>query len=854
MTTRTPRASKRILAAIAAVGIAASAFAIASPAQATQSVVESRVGGLDRYATAAQVAQATFTSATVNSNIILASGLNFPDGLAAAGLAGAAKAPVLLTDPNSLPGVTQNALAAVFGSSPTKTVHIVGGESAVSAAVAGQVTALGYTVNRIAGDNRYETAADIAAFQATLAPVGITTVAGIPLRTAIVATGENFPDALSGGAPAFKGRHPILLTASTSLPTATSDALTSLNVQRVILLGGDSAVSADVATAIGALGTGIRVDRVSGANRGETAQALANVLVSTPANGGFGFYAAPVSATCLGGASVAGPNLGVIVNGNGFADALAAGPHAGACSAPILIAGSPATATFLTANSGKVGVVRAIGGLAAVPAADLTAAATAATAGTPTSMLTIHQGNPVIKVDFSTVISGTGDVKVNNGLDLCPVPALTALPAGGAALAVGSCYLVTANGVTTLWLAAPANLNVGDSVVASGFTTPAAAGALVAATASMTVPATPAQLTGAIAGAIVNGTAPTVTFNRPVNTAGVAGDVTIVKAADPTTVINLGPLAPINALNNQLKVTGAINLAAGPAGTSPLTAGDVITVKRAAVVGVVGAASLNLQADITAVVQSAGAAPALSTATGVLTASGGVQNTEGSINDTNVVVQAKSALPAGAVTVVYDSATNAGSAGVATTAAAVLNNTNGITTITVKLGTIGPVGTTLAPDATSSQVAAAINAGASAVVTATPSNVLSLAPVGTIPVGSTTAGTRLLSVTGTSTKPLTAISVGAMTYDGNNDGFADTVVDAIPGLVGNPTLTSLHGYTAGATVQHLRGDLQPRSRYAPDEHRCFVHRWYVEGPAGARVAHGCDCGDSTGQIIPVAAP
>ena len=108
MTTRNPRASKRILAAIAAVGMAATAFVIASPAQATQSVVESRVGGLDRYATAALVAQATFPAP--NANIILASGLNFPDGLAAAGLAGAANAPVLLTDPNSLPGATQNAM------------------------------------------------------------------------------------------------------------------------------------------------------------------------------------------------------------------------------------------------------------------------------------------------------------------------------------------------------------------------------------------------------------------------------------------------------------------------------------------------------------------------------------------------------------------------------------------------------------------------------------------------------------------------------------------------------------------------------------------------------------------------
>ena len=285
------RTSKRIVAAIAAAGIAATTFAIASPAQATQTVVESRVGGLDRYATAAQVAQATFPAP--NANIILASGQNFPDGLAAAGLAGAANAPVLLTDPNVLPGVTQNAMAAVFGSSATKTVHIVGGESAVSAAVAAQVTSLGYTVNRIAGDNRYETAADIAAFQATLAPVGITRVAGVPLRTAIVATGENFPDALSGGAPAFRGKHPILLTATNSLPAATAATLQSLSVQRVILLGGESAVSAAVATEIAALGTGIRVDRVAGANRGETAQALANILVATSANGGFDFYLDP---------------------------------------------------------------------------------------------------------------------------------------------------------------------------------------------------------------------------------------------------------------------------------------------------------------------------------------------------------------------------------------------------------------------------------------------------------------------------------------------------------------------------------------------------------------------------------
>lgn len=834
MITRTPRASKRILAAIAAAGIIASTFAIASPVQATQTVVEARIGGLDRYATSAQVAQATF--AAPNANIILASGLNFPDGLASAGFAGAANAPVLLTDPNNLPGVTQNALGAIFGSSATKTVHIVGGEAAVSAAVAAQVTALGYTVNRISGANRYETAAAIATFQSTLAPVGITTVAGVPLRTAFVATGENFPDALSGGAPAFSGKHPILLTATASLPASTSAALTSLSVQRVVLLGGEAAVSAAVATEIAAIGTGIRVDRISGANRGATASALASLVVASLANGGFDFYGANASAACLG-AGVTPANIALIVSGAGFADALSAGPHAGVCKAPILIAGSPSTATFLTANTAKVGVVRAIGGAAAVSAESLTAAAAAATVGTPTSMLAINEANPVIKVDFSTAIATAGSVKVNNGGELCGATA-TVLPAG--ALAAGTCYLITANGVTTLYTANGANLAVGDTVVASGFKTSVATGAVTAATASMTVPATPAVLTGTIAGAIVSGTAPTVTFNRPVVLVAGAANVTIVKASAPAVTVDIGPLTFVGGFATQLATTATINL---PAAQSPLTAGDVITVKQAAVTGVASpaVASLNLQASISAVVQSAGAAPALSAATGVLTATGGILLTNGAVNDTNVVVQAAAALPAGAVKVEYVT-TNAGTPSVATTAAAVLDNTTGVTTITVKLGT-DAAGTIAA---SAQQVAGAINAGASATAAATASNPLSTTSVGALAPQNVGIGSRTLAVTGTSTKPLTAVTVAQITYDGNNDGFAD------PG-VGAPTLTTFTGTAASPSSSFVVtfnlgvGTLPTNTGAA-----------FSAGTSKALLAPGsltdATAVNSTGQIITIAAP
>ena len=316
----------------------------------------------------------------------------------------------------------------------------------------------------------------------------------------------------------------------------------------------------------------------------------------------------------------------------------------------------------------------------------------------------------------------------------------------------------------------------------------------------MVVPTTPAQLTGTIGGAIVSGTAPTITFNRPVTLEAGAANVTIIKAAAPTTTVDLGPLrfAP-GGLAAQLATTATITDTAGNP-LAPLTAGDIITVKPAAVKGVAqNTLTLStLQGNVSAVVQTAGAAPALSAATGVLTATGGVKNTNNAIDDTNVVVQAKSALPADAIVVAYDFATNAGAAGVATTAAAALNNLTGVTTVTVKIGTIGPVGTTAAPGATSSQVAAAINAGASAVVTATPSNPLSVGAVAPVAAGGTSIGTRRLSVTGASTKPLTAINSALMAYDGNNDGFADAGVTVFS------TVLHRHG---SDPVQQLRGHL-----------------------------------------------
>ena len=88
----------------------------------------SRIGGSDRYATAANLFNSQFgTTATgldANAtNVVLASGALFPDALSADFLSGQLKTGILLTTPNVLPSVTGNVLV----NGKITTVYILGG-------------------------------------------------------------------------------------------------------------------------------------------------------------------------------------------------------------------------------------------------------------------------------------------------------------------------------------------------------------------------------------------------------------------------------------------------------------------------------------------------------------------------------------------------------------------------------------------------------------------------------------------------------------------------------------------------------------------------------------------------------
>ena len=167
---------------------------------------------------------------------------------------------------------------------------------------------------RLAGPDRYATAVNSAA---TAFPGW----AGV--QHVVMASGENanLVDALSASGLAGAYGAPLLLTARTSIPDATYNALTAMpDGVRIHIVGGPPAVADSVLTALRAIPGVAGVDRVSGVNRYATAVAVAAKMKQ------------------LLGAEF--PTSAFIVNGsntNNMVDSLVAGPAAVSMHYPILL-------------------------------------------------------------------------------------------------------------------------------------------------------------------------------------------------------------------------------------------------------------------------------------------------------------------------------------------------------------------------------------------------------------------------------------------------------------------------------------------------------------------------------------
>lgn len=153
------------------------------------------------------------------------------------------------------------------------------------------------TMKRLGGSDRYDTCIKVAQDGWSSS------------YYAVIACGENYPDALSSVPLAKKYDAPILLTYSNSMPANIMDEIKQLHVGKVFLIGGQGSISSSIETQL--QNQGIQTERLAGVDRYETSVKIAEK---------FGKVEALTVAT-----------------GEDYADALSIGPAAAAMGVPVLL-------------------------------------------------------------------------------------------------------------------------------------------------------------------------------------------------------------------------------------------------------------------------------------------------------------------------------------------------------------------------------------------------------------------------------------------------------------------------------------------------------------------------------------
>ena len=251
-----------------------------------------RVAGKDRVHTAINTSRRFFKQSRY---VIIADSGNYPDALTATVLAHVLDAPILLNNTRYLEDDVAREIVRLGATE----VIIVGGHKSISENVKSQLAKYDQNkVQRIWGRDRYVTSSELA--------YEIERLTG-KVNKAIIASGEDFPDALATAPLGSKEIAPILLVRRNQIDKKVDKALKDLNIKRVYVAGGPNSVSKKLE---GQLPQVIR--RFNGRDRYETA-----VLVAS--------YTYPESKEVF------------VASGEVFPDALVIGPVCARRKAPILL-------------------------------------------------------------------------------------------------------------------------------------------------------------------------------------------------------------------------------------------------------------------------------------------------------------------------------------------------------------------------------------------------------------------------------------------------------------------------------------------------------------------------------------
>lgn len=249
--------------------------------------VTNRVAGDTAMETMSKVIDETFNKART---VVLASKDGYWDALSASALAGALRAPVLLSGRDALPQETIDQLQRLG----TKRAYLVGGRSVMSNSVVDQLHALGISTVTVAGQQAQDTANMVAR--------------KLPSSdVCFIATSWGYQDALSASSFAYAKKAPIFLANDAGmLDRSTLACIRSKNFKRVVLIGGESVLAPELVQQLNQAGVK-NIQRIAGETAYDTSALFAqwalnhgmranNMAIAT----GYGYEDALVGAALCG--------------------------------------------------------------------------------------------------------------------------------------------------------------------------------------------------------------------------------------------------------------------------------------------------------------------------------------------------------------------------------------------------------------------------------------------------------------------------------------------------------------------------------------------------------------------------
>jgi putative cell wall-binding protein/pimeloyl-ACP methyl ester carboxylesterase len=197
-----------------------------------------RLGGADRYETAVKIADQL--GVKTGNTVVLVNGENYPDALSISSEAAILQSPILLVPKEGLSDAVKKKIVAI---APAK-VYLIGLQGVISTDTENQlaqITSLDKAnIVRIGGADRYATSLAVAEYF------------NLSGQSVCVATGSNFPDALTGSVYAANHNAPIILVDG-RLSDRQINYLKTRKMTGATIFGGEAAVSSDIEQQLGQL-------------------------------------------------------------------------------------------------------------------------------------------------------------------------------------------------------------------------------------------------------------------------------------------------------------------------------------------------------------------------------------------------------------------------------------------------------------------------------------------------------------------------------------------------------------------------------------------------------------------------